>query len=185
MTAPFPPDNPVFLDNTVLCNFASVDRLDLLRSALGGHGRWTAAVAYEAHRSAAHLPALLGLHMAGGLGEPVEVNEDGDPGRVEHIRRYVFGGTRREPTRHLGEAETSFLILNRAEFAGSWWVTDDGAARDYARRQGITVRQTIYLMTIAVMKCDITADDAFALMHDMAAAGRHPRLPRSVADFTC
>ena len=51
----------LFPDNTVLCNFAAVDRLDLLKSVLGGRGRWTEAVAYEASRSAAKLPPLLRL----------------------------------------------------------------------------------------------------------------------------
>ncbi|MGH3277686.1 MAG: hypothetical protein ACRDNW_00920 [Trebonia sp.] len=37
----------LFPDNTVLCNFAAVNRLDLLKSVLGGRGRWTEAVAYE------------------------------------------------------------------------------------------------------------------------------------------
>ncbi|WP_075978138.1 hypothetical protein [Actinokineospora bangkokensis] len=47
----------LFSDNTVLCNFAAVDRLDLLESALNQRGRWTEAVAYEASRSASSLPA--------------------------------------------------------------------------------------------------------------------------------
>ena len=42
----------------VLCDFAAVDRLDLLRSVLDGRGRWTEAVAYEARKSARYLPAL-------------------------------------------------------------------------------------------------------------------------------
>ena len=50
-----------FPDNTVLCNFAAVDRIDLLRSVLSEHGRWTEAVAYEASRSAAHLRSLASL----------------------------------------------------------------------------------------------------------------------------
>ncbi|WP_330237490.1 hypothetical protein [Streptomyces sp. NBC_00525] len=41
-----------FPDNTVLCNFASIDRLDLLRTVLDGRGRRTEAVAYEARSSA-------------------------------------------------------------------------------------------------------------------------------------
>ena len=41
----------LFPDNTVLCNFAAVNRLDLLNSVLNGRGRWTEAVAYETRRS--------------------------------------------------------------------------------------------------------------------------------------
>ena len=50
----------LFPDNTVLCNFAAVNRLDLIKSVLDGRGRWTEAVAYEASRSASKLPALRG-----------------------------------------------------------------------------------------------------------------------------
>ena len=39
MSEAFFPDNTGFPDNTVLCNFASVDRIDLLRSVLGERGR--------------------------------------------------------------------------------------------------------------------------------------------------
>jgi len=35
----------LFPDNTVLCNFAAVDRLDLLQAVLNGRGRWTPTVA--------------------------------------------------------------------------------------------------------------------------------------------
>ena len=35
----------LFPDNTVLCNFGTVGRLDLLRKVLDGCGRWTEAVA--------------------------------------------------------------------------------------------------------------------------------------------
>ena len=63
----------LFPDNTVLCNFAAVDRLDLLKSVLGGRGRWTEAVAYEASRSAAKLPPLLRLPLEGWLDDPIEI----------------------------------------------------------------------------------------------------------------
>ncbi len=48
----------IFPDNTVLINFASVHRLDLLRAWLRDRGRWTEAMAYEAQRSASHWPDL-------------------------------------------------------------------------------------------------------------------------------
>ena len=51
----------VFPDNTVLCNFASVNRLELLEGWLRGRGRWTAAVAYEVGRSTTVLPALASI----------------------------------------------------------------------------------------------------------------------------
>jgi hypothetical protein len=46
----------LFPDNTVLCNFAALDRLDLLAAVLGGRARWTEDVAYETGKSAGGHP---------------------------------------------------------------------------------------------------------------------------------
>jgi hypothetical protein len=94
----------LFPDNTVLCNFASVDRLGLLRTVLNGRGRWTSAVAYEASRSAQFMPALNGIAADGWLSEPIEITSEKDIQRVIQIRRVVFGGADNEPLKHLGEA---------------------------------------------------------------------------------
>jgi hypothetical protein len=173
----------LFPDNTVLCDFAAVDRMDLLRSVLDGRGRWTEAVAHEAHKSAAYLPTLATLARRGWLGEPIEVTEEVHVRQIEHLRRAVFGGGDDRPLQHLGEAQSCYVILNWAEFAGSWWITNDRDAVRYARFQGITTRETIDLMSIAVVDGDITALDAFALMTRMTDAGRHLRLPKSPGEF--
>jgi hypothetical protein len=173
-----------FPDNTVLCNFAAVDRLDLLRSVLGERGRWTEAVAYEASQSAAYLRALVSLAVDGWLGEPVEVTSDADVLAIERIRRAVFGGTDDRPRQHLGEAQTCYVIKHWAEFSGSWWITDDREALRYAKFQGITTRETIDLMSMAVVNGDVGAKDAFALMNLMADRDRGLRLPKTASDFT-
>jgi predicted nucleic acid-binding protein len=174
----------LFPDNTVLCNFAAVDRLDLLKSALNGRGRWTEAVAYEASKSARMLPALRGIAKSGWLDGPIEVADDSDVQAVERIRRAVFGGTEVKPLQHLGEAQTCHVILNWGAFAGSWWISDDREALRYARFQGITTRETIDLMSVAVVNGDIAARDGFDLMVKMADSGRHLRLPYSAQDLT-
>ncbi|MFF3003247.1 hypothetical protein ACFVTF_10605 [Kitasatospora sp. NPDC057940] len=79
-----------FPDNTVLCNFASVSRLDILENVLSGRGRWTEAVAYEAKRSSRYLPALDPPDVSRWLGDPIEVD---DPEAVERIRQGVFFGS--------------------------------------------------------------------------------------------
>lgn len=173
----------LFPDNTVLCNFAAVDRLDLLKSVLGGRGRWTTAVAYEAARSAQALPALTGIARDGWLGEPMEITVKADTQRVNRVRRAVFGGTDDEPLKHLGEAETCFVILEWGELAGSWWISDDREALRYARFQGVATRETIDLVRIAVAYGDIAGRKAFDLMRQMADRGRHLRLPSSAADL--
>lgn len=95
----------LFPDNTVLCNFAAVERLDLLRTVLNGRGRWTAAVAYEAEKSTRFLPALADIATDGWLDEPIEITADSDVQRVNRVRRAVFGGTDDKPLQHLGETE--------------------------------------------------------------------------------
>jgi hypothetical protein len=173
----------LFPDNTVLCNFAAVDRLDLLMSVLGGRGRWTEAVAYEASNSAAKLPPLLRLASEGWLAEPIEITDPADVQKIERIRRAVFGGTDDQPLKHLGEAQTCYVIKNWESFAGSWWISDDGDAIRYARFQNITTRETIDIFSIAVADGDIGAAEAFGLMKQMAARDRHLRLPKSAEDL--
>lgn len=146
----------LFPDNTVLCNFAAVDRLDLLQTVLDGRGRWTAAVAYEAEKSARFLPALAGVTTAGWLDDPIEITDEADVRRVNGVRRAVFGGTDDQPLKHLGEAETCFVIKEWRAFAGSWWISDDREALRYARFQGITTYETIDLMSTAVVNGDAT-----------------------------
>ncbi|SDI90815.1 hypothetical protein SAMN05444157_0743 [Frankineae bacterium MT45] len=146
----------LFPDNTVLCNFASVHRLDLLRSVLNGNGRWTEAIAYEASRSAAYLPDLRTLASDGWLGEPIEFESDADVAAVERLRRSAFGGTSDAPLQHLGEAQTCHLLLSRPEFAGAWWISDDREALRFARFRGITTWETSDLLELAATNGDET-----------------------------
>lgn len=173
----------LFPDNTVLCNFAAVDRLDLLKSTLGGRGRWTEAVAYEASRSAAVLPPLLRLPLEGWLDEPIEITDPHDVRAIAWIRRAVFGGTDDQPLKHLGEAQTCYLIKNWPSFAGSWWISDDRDAIRYAKFQNITTRETIDIVSIAVADGDLGAAEAFRLMKQIAAHDRHLRLPKFAEDL--
>jgi len=166
----------LFPDNTVLCNFAAVDRLDLLQAVLNGRGRWTAAVAYEAGRSALFLPALAGITTEGWLDEPIEITAAPDVQRVNRVRRAVFGGTDDKPLEHLGEAETCFVIKEWTAFAGSWWISDDREALRYARFQGITTFETFDLMSMAVVDGDVVDKHAFDVMMQMDETGRSLRL---------
>ena len=173
----------LFPDNTVLCNFAAVDRLDLLKSVLDGRGRWTEAVAFEASRSASTLPRMQSLATDGWLGEAIEIIDESQIQQVHRIRRAVFGGTDDKPLKHLGEAETCWVIEYWPEFAGSWWISDDKEALRYARFRGITARETIDLITMAVLNGDLLTRDAFDLMQAMSQQGRSLRLPASAADL--
>lgn len=173
----------LFPDNTVLCNFGVVDRLDLLKSVLNGRGRWTEAVEYEAYRSTRFIAPLTTLFTDGVLGEAIEVSEESDTRNVERIRRGVFGGAEDKPLRHLGEAQTCYVIKTWDEFDGSWWISDDRESLRYARAQGITTAETLDLVRIAVANGDVEASEAFDLMTDMVARQRKLRMPGCVEDL--
>ncbi|MCG0285537.1 hypothetical protein [Streptomyces sp. PSAA01] len=173
-----------FPDNTVLCNFAAVDRLSLLEKVLDSRGRWTQAVAYEATRSARHLPRLRTVLADGWLGRPIEIDDPHETELVDRLRRLVFAGDPRRPLQHLGEAETLTLIQNRPEFAGSVWITDDGEAGRFARRKGITVLDTVDIVRAAVAEELVVAHEGHRLLHAMTEQGRHLRgIPPSPEDL--
>lgn len=174
----------LFPDNTVLCNFAAVERLDLLRAVLDGRGKWTAAVAREARKSAEKLPALHDLRQQGWLGEAIRVTAPDDRESVGHLRTAVFGGQADRNLQHLGEAETCHIIQHWPQFAGAWWISDDKSALEYAIRQGIMTAETLGIMQLAVKAGFVTAEDGFAMMHKMHQLERYPRLPGSVTDLT-
>ena len=102
---------------------------------------------------------------------------------VQRIRRTVFGGTDDQPLKHLGEAETCFVIKEWNTFNGSWWISDDQEAVRYARFQGIPTRETVDLMSLAAVDGEITAQEGFDLLLKMIDQGRHLRLPISAADL--
>lgn len=128
------------------------------------------------------LPDLRAIATDGWLGEAIEITNEADIRRTERIRRAVFGGTDSQPLKHLGEAQTCFVILEMAEFAGSWWISDDRESVRYARFRGITTRETIDLVGMAVVCGHSQADDAVKLMRQMvdrSGASGFPALPRT------
>ncbi|MGW5973561.1 hypothetical protein [Streptomyces sp. NPDC055186] len=173
-----------FPDNTVLCNFAAVDRLALLEKVLDGRGRWTQAVAAEAERSSRHWPRLSEVTGGGWLGAPIEIDDPAEIALVDRTRRVVFAGAPSRPLQHLGEAETLVLIEHRGEFAHSVWITDDGEAGHYARRKGIPVKDTVGVMREAVVDGLVMAETGHGLLTAIQQAGRHIRgVPRSPEDL--
>lgn len=173
----------LFPDNTVLCNFAAVSRLRLLQEVLRDRGRWVEAVAAEAQRSASHYPDLAKIPTEGWLGDPITIEDPDEIDQLERVRRAAFGGLASEPLQHLGEAQTCHVIETRAEFARSFWLTDDRDAFDYARARGITTRDTMDLVAEAVSDGCCSRADGFQMLYQMSAAGRHLRLPERPADL--
>lgn len=173
----------VFPDNTVLCNFAAVGRIDLLHTFLGERGRWAEAVADEARKSARYLPALAELVGGEVMGDPIEVLDPEHIRRVEVIRKDIFGGRENQPLKHLGEAQTCFLIHEVDQWRGSTWISDDRDSLDFARSQHIRSLETIDIMSHLVANYEVTAADGMSIMHAMADADRALRLPVKLSDL--
>lgn len=176
-----------FPDCTVLCNFAHVDRLDLLQAVLSARGRWTEAVAYEVTRSSAIYSELTSVSADGWLSAPIEFTEPKMQRRVEVVRNAMFGPVGGSLS-HLGEAQT-LCIIEEPEFAGSMWLSDDREALAYARRRGIPVLQTFDLLQQAVSDGECTETAAFELIIAMTQVrgnveGRHlHRIPTRASEF--
>jgi hypothetical protein len=102
----------MFPDNTVLINFATISRMDLLEKLANGNGQWCATVAGECAESAGY-PGLAALSAAEGIfGEPLY------PSPAEHqdvqVLRNQLASPGDRPTKHLGEAETVAIIMTPA-----------------------------------------------------------------------
>ncbi|MFE9646118.1 hypothetical protein ACFYO0_18845 [Streptomyces sp. NPDC006365] len=107
------------------------------------------------------------------LGEPIAITDIREIAEVDRVRRAVFGGVVSAPTKHLGEAETCVLITMRREFHDSVWITDDRSAGAFARRRGITTKETFDLVKKAVVGGLVSAVDGHELLGRMVAAGRY------------
>ncbi|MFF9214261.1 MULTISPECIES: hypothetical protein [unclassified Streptomyces] len=171
-----------FPDNTVLCNFACVGALDLLQSILAGRGRWAQAVAFEAGRSARVYPSLARVETDGWLGEPLEIHDD-EAGVVERVRVAAFGGSASEPLQHLGEAQTLHIIQRWPGYRESFWLSDDRAARDHARRLGITTLETRDVLAWGCSMGEVSHTEAYKLLQQMRDAGQHLSIPSDASWF--
>jgi len=166
----------MFPDNTVLVNFAIINRMDLLKRLANGNGRWCATVATECAESA-RLPELAALSGAEGIfGEPLF------PDAAEHqdvrVLRDQLARPGDPPTQHLGEAETIAIIVRRQ--LPCFFVSDDRGAARLAAQNSIQVVSTWHLLKIAHRAKWIDADTLWGYVLTLK---RHDRgAPRGVWD---
>jgi predicted nucleic acid-binding protein len=144
----------MFPDNTVLINFALINRLDLLERLANDSGRWCATVATECAESARR-PGLAALGGAGAIfGDPLY------PDEAEHqdirVLRDQLAGPGDLPTQHLGEAETLAIIIRRQ--MSCFFATDDRGAARLAAKNRIGVADTWHLLKVAYRKGWLDAD---------------------------
>lgn len=175
----------VFPDTTVLCNFSAAGALDTFIAYAGHRGRVVEAVAYEIGRSAEYELGLQGLDVDAVFGSPIRIESESDVAAVEIVRTAVFGGSKREPLRHLGESQSIHVVATFPEFSGSVWVTDDHEAHTYAQRRGIVTRDTVDVCADLVARHELTADEAFDLLQRMLDTGRSLlKVPLSAAELS-
>ena len=136
-----------FPDNTVLCNFAAVtgwtSSSRCSADAAGGRRPSPMRRAGPPHSC----PPFARLAAEGWLDEPIEITAMRTSGRSTRSGGRSSAAPTTSPLKHLGEAQTCYVIKNWAEFAGSWWISDDGEALRYAKFQGITTRETIDIVS--------------------------------------
>lgn len=94
----------------------------------------------------------------------------------------MFGGGDK-PTKHLGEAQTCYVIEHRAGLSGAHWITDDIDAYEYARFKGITTRRTADLISEAVQCGYVTQRNGYVILEKMADSGQGLWLPPSADDL--
>ncbi|SRR6266496_69494 len=158
-----------FPDNTVLINFATINRMDLLQAVLNGKGAWCATVADECRRSSQH-DGLEDMTLASDIfGTPMY------PEGAEHVDIRVLRDQMARPgdgpRQHLGEAETIVIISRRQLTA--YFVTDDReAARVAFAEHGIRTITTWDLLRAAHRAGRVDGDALWGYLATLRSAAR-------------
>lgn len=153
----------IFPDTSVAVTFACIGRIDLLVSWLRSRGAQCEDVEKELLSWGRTFPEMSVLHKA--LGDPVELTGDEDES-AKRIRISEFGGTAARPLQHLGEAMT-LTLLQRAEYSGATWISDDADSREFASFKGIKAVDTVYVLSELVGDGDLRVEDAWSLWNKM------------------
>lgn len=102
---------------------------------------------------------------------------------MENLRCAVFRGNDLNPFRHLGEAQSIYLIQHREEFASATWLSDDRDSLRYARRQDIPTADTMDVARAGVRLGLLTSAEGLDLLRDMERRGRKVRQPVSLREL--
>lgn len=173
-----------FPDNSLICNFAAVDELDLLRASIHGAGKIVEAVGYEIERSSRRVPNLAKMPVADWFGDPIKFVDEVDQREIESIRKYRFGGEEDKPLEHLGESQTLHLLRTRPEYAGSVWMSEDRGSLRVAKTMGIVARDSRAVIEELVANGELTAQRGFEVAVAMDRADRpFLRMPESARDL--
>ncbi|SRR6266568_2280488 len=185
MTTPPGHGHPRLVDGVTLRHFGIIDTMSLLeaRVARCPGPRWTETVWSEVLAGIGR-PECDAVLAARFLGQPYQVSVDDLEGvfrlRIA-LRDQSDDGDR---ARDLGEAESIFA----ADRLNGDFVTDDGAAYDFARRRlgSNRVFDTIDLLREAVAQGEISPGEAQHMANAIRNSGRHLRRlhpPTLTADY--
>jgi predicted nucleic acid-binding protein len=158
----------VLPDNTVLVNFALINRMDLL-ARLVANGAWCASVAAECDASAAQ-PGLASMAEAYEIfGEPLRPESVTEHVMIQTLRTLLARpGEARH--RHLGEAET-LAIMSCRSLRGIF-ATDDTAVPALAQQQDIKVITTFDLLRAAYRGKMVDADTLWSYVETLRSKRR-------------
>ena len=167
-------------DNTVLVNFARIERMDVLERLVNGKGMWCASVAHECDMSSG-LDGLRSIVRAHDIfGEPLYPETGKEHVDTQTIRT-SFAKPGESKSKHLGEAETIAIVSNRGLDAR--FITDDEAATVRARAEGIDTYTTWDLLKLVVMLRWITLDEAWGYVFALNGHTRRYAFLRSESAF--
>ncbi|MGW4997486.1 hypothetical protein ACWEP8_07425 [Streptomyces hydrogenans] len=170
-------------DACSLINFAASGDMGVLKAGLEVRtARCTQAVDAELRKWVPSFPGLRPLLDDGWLGEPIELTRREDHVGVRRLRT-ALGGTRSEPTLHLGEAESIHAILTRNDLVGAVLLTDDRDATRLAGQRSLTSWNTNRLLADFHFSGDLEWEQARAVLVRMEAADRGVRVPASYHEF--
>lgn len=171
-------------DSCSLINFAASGDMDVLKAGLLVRTpRCTQAVDAELRKWVHNYPGLRPLIDERWLGDPIELTRMEDRTEVGRLRT-ALGGTRGEPTLHLGEAESIHAMATRAELSGAVLLTDDTDATRQASRRHLVTWDTTRLLTDIHFSGDLEWDEARQILLRMETANRGVRVPANYLEFT-
>ena len=150
-----------FADNTVLVNFAHINRMGLLERILNGQGRWCATVQAECFRSS-QVDGLVALSGAPAIFGTAWFPETPAERLDIAVLRDRLAGPGDPRHAHLGEAETIALMTRRN--VNGFFVTDDRAAARIADSCGLRVIGTYHLLRVAGRVGMILPDELLAAL---------------------
>ncbi len=144
---------PVFIDNTVLTNFACVGQMALIKDVWGAAAQTTPAVKKEYQR---------GVHLG-----QVPPHDLDDLTSVKLTKEEMEDALGRFS--HLGAGERTCLAV--ALHRRGLLATDDRPARKIAARLEIRITGTIGILVLAVVENKCTLAEANALLETMISLG--------------